>query len=87
MQQQNNRFFCLDVLRGLSALMIVLYHYTARYMENPITDNPAKGEWMVVFPWGCAAVSTFFILSGFLIAKHIFPNSDSKVAPYKRACS
>lgn len=73
-------YFYLDVLRGFSAIMIVLYHYTTRYIENPITDNPAKVDWLITFPYGCAAVSTFFILSGFLTSKYIF-NSDKKDIP------
>ena len=66
----------LDVVRGLSAILIMLYHYTTRYNQNPITDG-AKTDWSISVPWGCAAVTTFFILSGFLCAKHLI-KSDSK---------
>lgn len=77
MQSQNKHYFYLDVVRGVSALCIVLYHYTTRYIENPITDNEAKVDWALTFPWGCAAVSTFFILSGFLTAKYLFSGDDN----------
>lgn len=61
----------LDVIRGLSAIFIMLYHYTTRYSENPITEG-AKTDWCFSIPWGCAAVTTFFMLSGFLGAKTLF---------------
>ena len=66
----------LNVLRGMSALFIVLYHYTIRYNENPITMKNAI-DWPITFPWGCAAVSTFFILSGFLGGKHLMAEKES----------
>lgn len=64
----------LDLMRGISAILILLYHYTARYNENPITDG-GKTDWTINIPWGCAAVTTFFILSGFLTSKYI-QNTD-----------
>lgn len=72
-----SHFVYLDVLRGISALFIMLYHYTTRYIENPLTTNEYKVDWPITFNWGCAAVSTFFILSGFLTSKYLFTKNDS----------
>ena len=61
----------LDVLRGFSCILIMLYHYTVRYNNNPLFSI-APTNWNLSISWGCAAVTTFFLLSGFLGAKHIF---------------
>ena len=58
-----NSLWMLDVLRGFSALLIVLYHYTTQY-EKSIGHVEMYG---VSIPWGCHAVYMFFMLSGFLI--------------------
>ena len=76
-------FYGLDIIRGISALFIVLYHYTVRYNENPITATHSI-DWPVTFPWGCAAVSTFFILSGFLGGKHICTDRKA-VVPFLKS--
>lgn len=52
----------LNVLRGISALLIVLYHYTTQYDLSIGHIQPYR----VSVPWGCYAVYTFFLLSGFL---------------------
>lgn len=58
-----NSLWLLDVFRGLSALLIVLYHYTTQY-DNSIGHI---GNYNLAFSWGCHAVYAFFMLSGFLI--------------------
>ena len=52
----------LNVIRGVSALMIMFYHYTTQY-DNSIGHLV---RYSVTVPWGCYAVYTFFMLSGFL---------------------
>lgn len=52
----------LDVIRGFSALLIVLYHYTTQYDISIGHIVP----YAFTVPWGCHAVYTFFLLSGFL---------------------
>lgn len=59
----------LSIIRGAAAILIMLYHYTVRYNENPNTSG-YRIDWLLTFDWGCAAVSTLFVLSGFLGAKH-----------------
>ena len=52
----------LNVMRGVAALLIVFYHYTTQY-NNSIGHLV---RYSVTVPWGCYAVYTFFMLSGFL---------------------
>ena len=54
----------LNWIRGLSAILVILYHYTTRYQSLFELDE----SWPLNFPWGCGAVNTFFLLSGFLTA-------------------
>lgn len=59
---ERKRNIYLDYLRGISALLIMLYHYTERY--NQIFLH--KESYPVVFTHGCDAVLMFFLLSGYL---------------------
>lgn len=56
----------LNIIRGICAIFIVLYHYTARYNDIEFIPEHLKTNWEITFPWGCLAVVTFFLLSGFL---------------------
>ena len=54
----------LNYIRAISAIMVMLYHYTTRYMMSYLNipaDKNHLGLW-----YGFWAVYTFFILSGFL---------------------
>ena len=53
---KQNRFTELDALRGIAALLVVLFHFTM--------DKPAYNA---VFKLGTTGVDLFFILSGFVI--------------------
>jgi peptidoglycan/LPS O-acetylase OafA/YrhL len=55
----NQRYSELDTIRGIAALMVVLYHYSVRY-EYPV--NP-----LISFDIGKYGVQLFFIVSGFVI--------------------
>lgn len=63
-------FYELDYIRALSAIFVVLYHYTTRY--NEIFGNELK----LIFElsWGALAVNTFFILSGYLTMINLCDN-------------
>ncbi len=57
------RLAAVDSLRGVAALMVVLFHYTARFgTEHPGFDAP-----YVTVPWGHHGVDLFFGISGFVI--------------------
>ena len=72
----SNKMPELNWLRGVSAILVVLYHFTTRYQDY-FGINP---DWKANFPWGCAAVNVFFILSGFLTALTL--KDDMKVTDY-----
>jgi peptidoglycan/LPS O-acetylase OafA/YrhL len=57
------RIKSLDVLRGLAALSVLLFHYTTHYSE--LYGRPA-GIWFD-FPHGYVGVEVFFVISGFVI--------------------
>lgn len=66
-----------DYLRGICAILIMLYHYTTRYFDiyhNKSFESDHIGIW-----WGCFAVSGFFVLSGYLTV-HTY---DNKIKPLK----
>ena len=58
-----NRYSELDAIRGIAALMVVLYHYTVRYSE--IYTSAVKP--LFNFELGLYGVQLFFIVSGFVI--------------------
>jgi peptidoglycan/LPS O-acetylase OafA/YrhL len=53
----------LDALRGIAAMMVVLYHYTTRY--DALYGH--RGPLALRFPLGHHGVDLFFIISGFVI--------------------
>lgn len=57
----------LDYIRGLSAIFVVLFHYTARY-KCLFTTNI---RFEVVFKYGSYGVLAFFLLSGYLTYEKI----------------
>ena len=54
----------LNYIRGIGAILVMLYHYTTRYLDV-MYDMGAESSRIGIW-WGCWAVSIFFILSGFL---------------------
>ena len=59
----------VDVLRGLSVLLVVLHHIHLRFKMNkyPVNDVLPETINQVLFWSGTYAVITFFVISGFLI--------------------
>ena len=53
----------LDVLRGIAALVVVLFHYTAKLPDF----YPMAKTSPIVFEYGFYGVHLFFIVSGFVI--------------------
>ncbi len=56
----------LNVIRAISAILIMLFHYTTMYNQSIYTPENLKTSYPVTFPWGSMAVISFFLLSGFL---------------------
>jgi len=61
-ERSQNRLLQLDVLRGLAALSVLLFHYTARFDQ---LYGHAPG--MVLIYVGQRGVDLFFVISGFVI--------------------
>src|SRR5690606_36141385 len=57
------RLAMLDILRGIAAMPVVLYHYTSRYAELYGGDDWPNS----VVPFGHVGVHLFFIISGYVI--------------------
>ena len=63
----------LNYLRAISALLVVFYHYTTRYLDifyNMGAEASHIGLW-----WGCRAVPVFFMLSGLLTIYNLKPET------------
>jgi peptidoglycan/LPS O-acetylase OafA/YrhL len=56
------RLFELDVLRGIAALGVMLYHYTTRYDKLFGHQDTSYLD----FSYGSLGVNLFFIISGFV---------------------
>lgn len=57
---QGKHLYSIDMLRGLVALLVCLYHFTEGFY--------AEGHWIrIVFSRGYLGVEIFFIISGFVI--------------------
>lgn len=61
MKQQ--RLVEVDALRGIAAVMVMLFHYTYQY--NHLFGHTQPLTWSV--PWGYVGVHLFFMISGFVI--------------------
>jgi peptidoglycan/LPS O-acetylase OafA/YrhL len=72
--KKHNRLIELDGLRGIAAVMVVLFHYTYAY------DNWAKtlNQHFFHFTLGLLGVQIFFIISGFVIFMTIEASSSLK---------
>ncbi|HCJ5660003.1 TPA: acyltransferase [Escherichia coli] len=58
-----NKIESLQVLRGLAALAVVLYHYNLYLVPNGLDrEVPDK-----LFGWGAIGVDLFFVISGFIM--------------------
>ena len=76
-----NRIISFDVIRGLSAIAVMLFHYTCRYNEIPELLSSST-DFGFSITWGFAAVSSFFILSGFFSARQLYDNQVYKNGGY-----
>ncbi len=72
-QSQAERLAALDSVRGLAILLVVIFHYLYNHISNVYLAA-------FVGPFGLGGVSLFFLLSGFLIERHL--NYDDNLARY-----
>jgi len=72
----------LEALRGLSAVVVVLWHcclaFAPRYsgLDPHYAADSLRGNPLFVFINGEAAVSLFFVLSGFVLTRRYFAEGD-----------
>ncbi|MYL56330.1 acyltransferase family protein [Virgibacillus halodenitrificans] len=78
----SKRFYELDALRGIAALIVVLFHYSTKYNE---LYGHSKTEYITTFEWGHYGVQLFFIISGFVIYMTVLKVSSVKDFIFKRA--
>lgn len=64
----SKRIYELDALRGIAALMVILFHYTTKYAETFNSSLTTQFE----FKYGHYGVSLFFIISGFVIFMTVY---------------
>ncbi|MGQ5523158.1 acyltransferase family protein [Chitinimonas sp. PSY-7] len=62
-QPATHRMIEIDSLRGIAAVLVVLFHYTTRYQE--LYGHPTPP--LFSLPWGHYGVNLFFMISGFVI--------------------
>lgn len=72
----NKRNIFLDYIRGISAIMVVLYHYTSRYESLFIHEK----KFEFTFPYGSYAVLMFFLLSGYFTLHNIEKDTPREYA-------
>lgn len=79
-EEKKDRILMIDIIRAVSAILVILYHYTTRYDQSIGHIKP----YAIEVPWGHMAVSSFFLLSGFLVIMHIKDDETIFSFAYKR---
>jgi len=80
----------LDSLRGLAALIVVLWHFAADFFPAMITMDATKIHVTIVESWirdtplaviysGAFAVCLFFVLSGYVLTYKFFQHKDEEI--------
>ncbi len=83
----NRRSVILDIIRGIAALLVVLFHYTYAYNHHSGSEGIYATRWQWSVWWGYAAVATFFMMSGYLAGASLTGRERPKPGHYlvKRA--
>ena len=77
------RLHGIDALRGIAAILVMLFHYTTRYQEKFGHAEPPSFS----VPWGHLGVNLFFMISGFVIfmtLEHTARPTDFLVSRFSR---
>jgi len=85
-------FYGIDLLRGLAAIAILVWHYQHFFLTAPVTDSPPinhqaePGYWLLwpLYEHGFWAVQLFWIISGFVFA-HVYAGRITGAAAFASA--
>lgn len=77
--ERDGRNLYIDMLRGLSILLVMLLHYTLAYrlVSSPLQEWIPAPVLRAIFYNGNYGVSMFFVISGFLITTNIIARYQS----------
>lgn len=77
-----NQIIGLNVIRGIAAILVLLYHYTCRY--NDVVYVTPHRDWSFIIQYGGRAVTVFFMISGYLTVLTMDRNQSSALFIKKR---
>lgn len=60
----NKKLILLQLLQGIAALLVLLFHYRFYLRGNA---EPGSTLWDALFGWGIIGVDIFFVVSGFIM--------------------
>lgn len=69
---KNGRNEVLDLMRGVAAISVVLYHYLYRGWINGDFTEESFGDYDGIFKYGYIGVQFFFVISGYMITRSIY---------------
>lgn len=74
------RIHYLDSLRGIAALMVVIYHANCwlDFMKDKLVQSTVPNHILNIFFSGNAAVALFFVLSGFVLSLKYIAQQEEK---------
>ena len=67
----NNRLLAMEGLRGLAVSLVFLHHYCVSFVERADLSVPTRLVAVAFRRFGNYGVELFFVLSGFLIYRHL----------------
>lgn len=71
-QQRSDHFALLQIMRGIAALWVVLFHMYTMRLVQPLYDELPELIRTYAFDYGRGGVAVFFVLSGFVITHSLW---------------
>jgi peptidoglycan/LPS O-acetylase OafA/YrhL len=76
---ESSRDLPLEALRGLAALVVVVWHFFLGLDPLVLNLPGLRGTPFFAFVHGSAAVGVFFVLSGYVLTRHYFETGQKRV--------